>query len=91
MKVTKQMGTHELLARRFKSDLRKLKKLVAELGVKLHSYDLAEPSDICILSNSDVEKLEHKLRCQSSNENYFISQNDYDEHEEFHSFVDDQI
>ena len=91
-KVSKsQMSNHELFLRRYKSDLRKLKQLTTTLNVKLHDFDAAQPSDVCILSKSDEELEEHKLRCSSSNNGYFISQNDYDEYEEFHSFIDEQV
>ena len=86
-----QMSTHELLLRRYKSDLRRLKQLIVTLDVELHDFDAAQPSDVCILSKSDEELEEHKLRCSSSNNGYFISQNDYDEYEEFHSFIDEQV
>ena len=86
-----QMSTHELLLRRYKSDLRRLKQLVVTLDVELHNFDAAVPSDICVLSKNDAEIEEHKLRCSSSNDGYFISQKDYDEYEEFHSFIDEQV
>ena len=85
------MSNHELFLRRYKSDLRKLKQLTTTLNVELHDFDAAQPSDRCVLSKSDEELEEYKLRCSSSNDGYFISQNDYDEHEEFHSFIDEQV
>ena len=85
------MSNHELFLRRYKSDLRKLKQLTTTLNVELHDFDAAQPSDRCVLSKSDEELEEYKLRCSSSNNGYFISQNDYDEYEEFHSFINEQV
>lgn len=90
MKKTKSMN--ELIIRRYHSDVRKLKRLVAELNVQLVPFDQAEPSDVCILSNSDVELQERKLRCNSSNENYFISESSYYKYEkEFTTFIDELV
>lgn len=73
------------------NQIRKLKQLTTTLNVELHDFDAAQPSDRCVLSKSDEELGRIQLRCSSSNDGYFISQNDYDEHEEFHSFIDEQV
>ena len=88
-KVTIQMSTHELFLRRYHSTLRKMRRLATSLDITIHDFDSAEPSDVCILSTNDCEIDEHKLRCSSSNNGYFISQKDYEEHmEEFHQIND---
>ena len=90
MKKIKSMN--ELVTRRYHSNLRTLKRLVAELNVHLVPFDQAEPSDVCVLSDSDIELLERKLRCNSCNENYFVSEQQYFEHEtEFNTFIDEQV
>ena len=57
-----------------------LKKLAKQNDWKLKSFNEAEDGYICVLSNCDYEIGSTVESCDESNENYFMSQSDYDEY-----------
>lgn len=42
------------------------------------SYEQAEPSDICVLSSSEIEIGATRQECLLENENYFVNEEDVD-------------
>lgn len=68
--------SHEQVLRRFKSDVRKLKRKCEDLKIKLFTFDDAPDYYICVLSSSDYEIGDERRNCFSDNENYFVSPDD---------------
>ena len=68
------------LRMRFHKNVRELKKLAKENGWKLKNFNEAEVGYMCVLSDRDYEIGSTIESCDENNENYFMSQSDYDEY-----------
>jgi hypothetical protein len=74
----KSMPTKQLLQRRYRCDVRHLKEKCTKLRIALMSYEQAGPSDICVLSSSEIEIGATRQECLLENENYFVNEEDVD-------------
>ncbi len=72
--VTRVQSAKELDLRRYHAQVRKLKKLCEDNDVPLFTYDEAEDTMVCILSDSDYELGDTKPYCSKDHENYFITE-----------------
>lgn len=78
---------HELLTRRFHSDVRKLKAVCELNNFELSTYDISKPDWICILSSSDYELGSEMIDCGENNENYFLNPEDYQNYVEKYGYI----
>jgi hypothetical protein len=54
----------------------------------LFKFNEADIDHVCVMSDNDYELTLDRQECSSSNENYFVTPNDYQIHlEEFNSFL----
>lgn len=74
--VTRVQSAKELDLRRYHAQVRKLKKLCEDNDVSLFTYDEAEDTMVCILSDSDYELGDTKPYCSKDRENYFVTESD---------------
>lgn len=72
--VTRVQSAKELESRRYHAQVRKLKKLCEDNDISLFTYDKAEDTMVCVLSDSDYELGDTKPYCSKENENYFITE-----------------
>lgn len=65
---------------RFHKSVKELRKFAKENGLRLYSLREAEMGYICVLSENDYEIGDTAESCDENNENYFMTQSDYDKY-----------
>ena len=85
---SRRQSVEEVSKRRFHAKVRKIKDYCAEHNVDLFKFNEADIDYVCVMSDNDYELTLDRQECSSSNENYFVTPNDYQTHsEEFNSFL----
>jgi len=75
--ASRQYTAKESITRKYHRQVRRLQDLCEKQGIQLRIYEDATDDDICVLSSSDFEIGEPVKNCDSSNESYFVSFDDY--------------
>lgn len=78
-RARRSASAETLVKRRFHADVRRLKQLSEKKGWTLMTYEQADSSAVCALSSHDYEIGSSWLDCDENNENYFLSQAQYEE------------
>lgn len=86
MGMRKRYSANEQATRRFHADVRKLKAVCKTNGWELSQYDLSRSDWMCVLSSSDYEIDSNMYECFEENENYFLSQENYNQYREKYGY-----
>lgn len=75
--ASRQYTAKESITRKYHRQVRRLQDLFEKQGIQLRIYEDATDDDVCVLSSNDYEIGEPVKNCDSSNESYFVSFDDY--------------